>query len=90
MKEILRKMNRLLDRKQKNTMCLLILMMFVGAVLQTLGIGLLVEVVKIAVDPEAVKNSRLVGMAYKWVGSPEFSLFSAGIMAQKPGMRPKI
>jgi len=81
MKEILRKMNRLLDRKQKNTMCLLILMMFVGAVLQTLGIGLLVEVVKIAVDPEAVKNSRLVGMAYKWVGSPEFSLFSAGIMA---------
>lgn len=81
MKEILRKMNRLLDRKQKNTMGLLILMMFVGAVLQTLGIGLLVEVVKIAVDPEAVKNSRLVGMAYRWAGSPEFSLFSAGIMA---------
>lgn len=81
MKEILRKLNRLLDKKQKNAMLLLVLMMLVGAVLQTLGIGLLVEVVKIAVDPEAVENSRLVGAVYRWVGSPEFSTFSVGVMA---------
>ncbi|MBP5280917.1 MAG: ABC transporter ATP-binding protein [Lachnospiraceae bacterium] len=81
MKEILRKLGRLLDQKQKNTMFLLILMMFVGAVLQTLGIGLLVEVVKIAVDPEAVKDSRTVGMVYRWVGSPDFKVFSASVMA---------
>ena len=81
MKDILRKLGKLLDQKQKNTMCLLILMMFVGAVLQTLGIGLLVEVVKIAVDPEAVQDSRTAGAIYRWVGSPDFRVFSASVMA---------
>ena len=81
MKEILRKLNRLLDQKQKNTMMLLVLMMFVGAVLQTAGVGMLVEVVKIVIDPEAVQNSRIARTIYGWVGNPDFQVFSVCVMA---------
>ena len=81
MKVILRKLNRLLDKKQKTTMGWLAVMMVIGAFLQTAGVGLLVEVVNIVIDPEAVEKSRVAGAVYRMAGSPDFKIFSVAAMA---------
>lgn len=80
MTQILHKLNLLLDKKQKRTMFLLMLMMVVGAFLQTAGVGLLVEVVNVVIDPESVVKSRLIGTFYEILGSPDFKSFSVTVM----------
>ena len=57
MKQILEKLKKLLDRKQKTQMAGLMVLMVIGAFLQTAGVGLLVEVVNVVIDPDAVRNS---------------------------------
>ena len=49
-------MNVLLDKKQKRTMVGLIILMVISAFLQTAGVGMLVEVMQIVIDPEAVPD----------------------------------
>lgn len=79
--QILKKLNVLLDKKQKTTMVGLMVMMVIGAVLQTAGVGLLVQVVNIVIDPEAVQNSRIASFVYRAFGSPEYKTFAVTIMA---------
>ena len=60
MARILKKMGVLLDKKQKWTMAGLMVLMVIGAFLQTAGVGLLVQVVSVVIDPLAVEKSDLV------------------------------
>ena len=62
MLQIIKKMNVLLDKKQKRTMVGLIILMVISAFLQTAGVGMLVEVMQIVIDPEAVQHSRKPAM----------------------------
>lgn len=80
MKKIIKKLNKLLDKKQKSTMVVLIFMMVIGAVLQTAGIGLLVEVVTLVIDPGSMEKSELVARVYKMLGSSSYQNFSVTIM----------
>ena len=52
MLQIIKKMNVLLDKKQKRTMVGLIILMVISAFLQTAGVGMLVEVMQIVIDPK--------------------------------------
>ena len=81
MAQILKKMNVLLDRKQKTTMVGLMFLMVIGAVLQTAGVGLLVQVVSVVVDPKAVETSALVKWFYDLLGCKDFKSFSVTVMA---------
>ncbi|MCM1045127.1 MAG: ABC transporter ATP-binding protein/permease [Candidatus Gastranaerophilales bacterium] len=81
MSQIVKKLNVLLDNRQKRTMAGLIVLMIIGAFLQTAGVGLLVEVVQIVIDPQAVQESRLVGSVYEWMGTKDYRTFSVTIMA---------
>lgn len=81
MKKIIRKLNILLNKKQKGTMIVLILMMIVGAFLQTAGIGLLVEVVNLVIDPNSIDKSEAVAFLYQLLGSTSYQSFSVTIMA---------
>lgn len=81
MKRIIRKIRLLLDKKQKQTMLMLMCMMVIGAFLQTAGVGLLVETVNVVIDPEAVAKSKVAGTIYTAVGSPDFRMFSVSVMA---------
>lgn len=80
MKKILKKLNKLLDKKQKGTMFILIIMMIVGAFLQTAGIGLLVEVVTLVIDPGSMEKSDMVAGIYKMLGSTSYQSFSVTVM----------
>lgn len=81
MRRIFKKLGILLDRKQKNAMAGLLVLMTIGAFLQTLGVSLLVEVVQVVVDPERAMRSSLVSTVYKIFGFEDFKTFSILIMA---------
>lgn len=81
MKQILKKLNVLLDKKQKRAMGGLIVMMIIGATLQTAGVGMLVQVVTVVIDPAAVEKSGLVKSVYEWFGFKDYSHFSIMVMA---------
>ena len=53
MKKILKKMMVLLDRRQKKVMALLVLLMLAGAVLETLGVSMIIPVMNVVMDEHA-------------------------------------
>ena len=69
MGNILKKLNVLLDRKQKNTMFVLMILMVIGAFLQTAGVGLLVNVVTLVIDRDAIADNGLTNRLYVMLGS---------------------
>jgi ABC-type multidrug transport system fused ATPase/permease subunit len=80
MRQILKKLNVLLDRKQKQQMAGLMVLMVIGAFLQTAGVGLLVEVVNVVIDPDAVRNSGAAEWFYEFLGSRDYRSFSITVM----------
>ncbi len=81
MLHILKKLNVLLDKKQKRAMVGLIFLMIIGAVLQTAGVGLLVQVVSVIIDEKAVENNHIVGVFYQMLGSKSYESFAVTVMA---------
>ena len=80
MLQILKKLRVLLDKKQKRTMAGLIVLMVIGAFLQTAGVGLLVEVVNVIIDPDAVMNSTIAKLCYDLLGSNSYESFAITVM----------
>jgi len=86
MLQIIKKMNVLLDKKQKRTMVGLIILMVISAFLQTAGVGMLVEVMQIVIDPEAVQHSRVAEACYEILGElPDLLDYCHG--TADPGIR---
>ncbi len=56
MKKIFRKLMVLLDRRQKRIMVSLVLLMLVGAVLETLGVSMVIPVMNVVMDEQAVEK----------------------------------
>ncbi len=81
MLQILKKLRVLLDKKQKRAMVGLILLMVIGAFLQTAGVGLLVQVVSIVIDQDAVMNNDLARFCYELLGIESYKNFSILIMS---------
>lgn len=80
MLQIIKKLRVLLDGRQKRAMLGLVVMMVIGAFLQTAGVSLLVEVVNVVIDPEAVAQSRVAEMCYQILGSDSYTHFSITVM----------
>ncbi len=77
---ILKKIQKLLDKKQKRTMVGLVFLMIISALLQTLGVGLLVQVVDIVIDPAATAEGGITGQLYDLLGFQSHRSFSLFIM----------
>ena len=56
MKKIIKKLMVLLDKRQKRIMVLLVILMLIGAVLETLGVSLVLPVMDVVMDEHAVEN----------------------------------
>lgn len=80
MNRILKKLNVLLDKKQKTVMAGLVLMMVVSAFLQTAGVGLLVNVVNAVIDPEALEKNGILAWLYDFMGCTDYRSFSVMVM----------
>lgn len=56
-------------------------LMIIGAFLQTAGVGMLVQVVSVVIDPESVEKSGIVRSFYDFLGCQDFQTFSVTVMA---------
>lgn len=80
MLRIIKKLGVLLDERQKGAMAGLAVLMVIGAFLQTAGVGLLVQVVNVAVDPHAREKNAVVAWLYDFLGSNSYKSFSIAVM----------
>ena len=60
MKEILVKFNKVLNRKQKSRVIVLIIMILIGAVLETLGVSMIYPLVEAVMMPETFESNALI------------------------------
>lgn len=78
--KILKKLGVLLDKRQKRAMLGLMVLMVIGAFLQTAGVGLLVQVVNVVVDSHAPEKNAMVAWLYGLLGSRDYQSFSVTVM----------
>ena len=80
MLQILKKLNLLLDGKQKRTMLGLIVLMVIGAALQTAGVGMILPVVSLVMDREALYKEGLLHDLFVMIGGGSETRFTILIM----------
>ena len=64
MVKIFKKMNKLLDAKQKRVMVVIVFLMLIGGVLESLSISVVIPVVSVLLDPKAVETNELLAAIY--------------------------
>lgn len=80
MLNIIKKLNVMLDKKQKGQMCGLLVMMLISAILETTSISLVIPVVSVVMDPNAVENDKYVSMIYNALGFSSYRVFTVTVM----------
>ena len=65
MKKILKKLDVILNKKQKSRMKLLVVMMIIGALLETVSISLVLPIATVLTNPESINGTGLVGSLYR-------------------------
>ena len=68
MLKIVNKLNKLLDKKQKGFMVVLVIMMLIGAILETASVTLVIPVISIVMDQDAVTGNKYVAPVYNALG----------------------
>lgn len=86
MGKILRKLNVLLDKKQKMTMAGLLVMMLIGAILEVASIGIVVPVVTVVMDENAIHDGGMVQFLYEMLPVNSTRQFTIVIMLSLIGM----
>lgn len=86
MLKILKKMNLLLDRKQKRSMIWIILMMLVGGVLESLGVTMLVPIITVVLDPVKVEENKYLSAIYHGLDIQNTTQFAVVMLAAFVGV----
>ena len=82
--QIYKKLMVLLDKKQKRIMIGIIFMMLIGAILEALGISVVVPIVQIVMDEKAIEEPGIVKSIYDFcdlTSQKQFTLVILGAMA---------
>ena len=86
MLKILKKMNLLLDKKQKRSMIWIILMMLVGGVLESLGVTMLVPIITVLLDPVKVEENKYLSAIYHGLDLQNTTQFAVVMLAAFVGV----
>ena len=78
--KIFKKMNLLLDAKQKRKMILIVFLMLIGGVLESLSISVVIPVVSVLIDPHAIETNRLFSAIYNCLGLSSVTQFTIIMM----------
>ena len=81
MRKIFKKINVLLDRKQKTQMVGIVFLMLIGGILESLGIAMLAPIMQIVVDPEKVEESKYLSALYHGLNLSNTTQLAEVIMA---------
>ena len=80
---MIKKLKILLDKKQKETIVLLIFMMLIGAMLETLGVTLIIPVMKVLLDPSTILDNeygRLIFDSLNFTSERTFIIAVSGLL----------
>ncbi|MGN0156327.1 MAG: ABC transporter ATP-binding protein [Lachnospiraceae bacterium] len=80
MVKILKKMNRLLDAKQKRLMVLIVFLMLIGGILESLSISVVIPVIEVLLDPDAVLNNKYMSVLYNGLHLQNITQFTIVMM----------
>lgn len=64
MVKILKRLNLLLDKKQKSKMVLIVLLMLIGGILESLSISVAIPVLKVVIDSEKALSNKYLRFVY--------------------------
>ncbi len=64
MKDILNKLDYIFDRKQKRQMCILLIAIFIGAMLELVGVSLIMPLIQLISKPEVVETNPVLATIY--------------------------
>lgn len=78
--QILKKLNILLDKRQKMQMAGIVVLMIIGAALSVLGVSMIVPVVNIIMDGSVVEKNDLLRAVYELLGVASVKTFNMMIM----------
>lgn len=78
--KIVKKMNRLLDARQKRVMIIIIFFMLIGGVLESLSISVVIPVVTVLLNPQAVESNQILAALYHGLGVTSISSFTTIMM----------
>ena len=81
MLQIYKKMMLLLDKKQKRTMIGIIFLMLIGAILEALGISIIVPVVQVVMDEQVFEKYAYIRAIYEFFGMKSQKQFTIVILA---------
>ena len=73
-------MNRLLDAKQKRLMVLIVFLMLIGGILESLSISVVIPVIEVLLDPDAVVNNKYFAALYNGLGLTSVTQFTIVMM----------
>ena len=76
MKKILKKLNVILNKQQKSRMKLLVVMMIIGALLETVSISLVLPIATVLTNPQSVNGDGIVGTLYRLLGCDSVQSFA--------------
>lgn len=76
MEKILRKLKILLDKRQKRIMVALVFVMLVGAALELLGVGMILEAATVITDPDVLEKNDMLAYIYEALGMESMTQFS--------------
>ncbi len=76
MGKILKKMNVLLDGRQKAKMAGIVVLMFIGALLEACSIGLIIPLLTMLLNPAEVTGNGYLGQIYRFLGMESPSQFT--------------
>ena len=74
------KINKLLNRRQKLQMAGLVVMMLIGAVLEALGITLIIPILQAIVDPDFINSEGIISGLYHSLGMESVRQFAVTMM----------
>ena len=81
MLQIYKKMMLLLDKKQKRTMVGIVFMMLIGAILEALGISIIVPIVQVVMDEQVFEKYEYIRKIYDFFGMTSQTQFTIVILA---------
>jgi len=84
--KILKKLNVLLDKKQKLQMAGIVVLMVIGAAISVLGVSMIVPVVNIIMDGDAIEKNDMLRFAYELLGVGSVQAFNILIMVALMGV----
>ncbi|MCD8326678.1 MAG: ABC transporter ATP-binding protein/permease [Lachnospiraceae bacterium] len=76
MRRILNKLNVILDTKQKSRMKLLVVLMVIGALLETVSIALVLPIATVLLNEDSVNGDGLTGQLYRLFGFQNVNSFA--------------